>query len=293
MYEPKNIPIRNNSRRKVEIDRQGFDEFGGVREGRRRISARKILLGILVILLLVGAVGAGAFYYKMQINAYEPSQVARATISEGEKSYGITDHRIGGREYLVFYGKGAGHTVHRGLIFYPGAAVDYRAYAPLLDDLRETFSVIVVPKMPMNFALFGQNYAKGVQEEFKGMDEWYMAGHSMGGYCAANYVAAHEKDYKGLILLASYTTKDLKQSGLRVLSICGDRDGVISQSRLLASKKNLPSDAVVVTMKRANHAQFGSYGQQSGDDKATITEKEQQEKTVAIIQQFLDQKTEK
>ena len=67
MYEPKNIPIRNNSRRKVEIDRQGFDEFGGVREGRRRISVRKILLGILVILLLVGAVGAGAFYYKTAV----------------------------------------------------------------------------------------------------------------------------------------------------------------------------------------------------------------------------------
>ncbi|MBQ2577152.1 MAG: alpha/beta hydrolase [Lachnospiraceae bacterium] len=288
MYEPKNIPIRNNSRRKVEIDKQNFDRFGGVREKKKGPSLKKILLLVLILLLIIGAGGSGAFYYKMVIKAYQPQAVAMKVIDDGKQSYGITDHEINGHKYLVFYGKGANNTVHRGLIFYPGAAVDYRSYAPLLDELRETFSVIVVPDMPMNFAWLGQNYADGVMEEYKGMDEWYMAGHSMGGLCAANYIASHKKEFKGLILLASYTTKDLSDSGLKVLSICGDKDGVISRKRMEASKKNLPSDTVFVTMKKANHGQFGSYGQQAGDGVAGISEKKQQTKTAEVIRNFLE-----
>jgi hypothetical protein len=289
MYEPKNIPIRDNSRRKVELDKQSFDAFGGVIEGKRRFSFGKFFVTILLLLILAIAGGCGFFYYKMELKAYQPDTFAKQTIREGSSAFGIVEHEIDGHDCLVFYGNGPAREHHRGLVFYPGGAVDYQAYAPLLNELRDSFSVIVVPKMPMQFAWFGRNYADAIRREYKGMDEWYMAGHSFGGLIAANYVAGHEKEYRGLILLASYSMKDLSDSGLKVLSICGDADEVISQERFASARKNLPSDAAVEILKGANHGQFGSYGKQAGDGKASIRAGEQRKQTAELIRQFLDE----
>ena len=45
--------------------------------------------------------------------------------------------------------------------------------------------------------------ADGLQQEHPEITAWYMAGHSLGGAMAANYVAAHYEDFDGLILLAA------------------------------------------------------------------------------------------
>jgi len=43
----------------------------------------------------------------------------------------------------------------------------------------------------------------------------------------------------------------------------------------------------VFVIEGGNHAQFGNYGAQKGDGKASITADEQQEKTVEIILKFI------
>jgi hypothetical protein len=50
----------------------------------------------------------------------------------------------------------------------------------------------------------------------------------------------------------------------------------------------LPADTRWVEIAGANHAQFGYYGPQLGDDKATITREEQQRRLVELIMSELN-----
>ena len=55
-----------------------------------------------------------------------------------------------------------------------------------------------------------------------------------------------------------------------------------------ASAALLPSDATFVPIEGGNHAQFGWYGPQSGDNPASISHAEQQAQTVAATAALLE-----
>ena len=56
----------------------------------------------------------------------------------------------------------------------------------------------------------------------------------------------------------------------------------------MESKDKLPSDTTYVEIEGGNHAQFGDYGKQKGDNDAIISEKEQLDITENSIVNFLD-----
>ena len=174
-----------------------------------------------------------------------------------------------------------------GIIFYPGAKVDYRAYAPLMDALAERGILSVLIEMPFNLAVLDVNAADGIREKFPQIENWYMAGHSLGGSMAASYLTSHKDDFDGMILLASYSTADLTDS--RVLSIYGSEDGVMNFEKYNKYKKNLPENFSEAVIVGGNHAGFGMYGPQENDGAATITAIEQIEKTVDAILTFINE----
>ena len=53
-----------------------------------------------------------------------------------------------------------------GLVFYPGAKVEYTAYAPLMRDLAARGYLAVAVEMPFNFAFFGIDAADGCAQRF-------------------------------------------------------------------------------------------------------------------------------
>lgn len=126
--------------------------------------------------------------------------------------------------------------------------------------------------------------ADGIREQFPDLEHWYIAGHSLGGAMAANYTATHSEDYDGLILLAAYSTKDLTQTSLRVLSIYGSEDGVLNRESYEKNWANLPADTTEVILGGGCHAQFGGYGPQDGD--GTPTGEEQIRRTAEAIAAF-------
>ena len=109
----------------------------------------------------------------------------------------------------------------RGFIFYPGGKVEHRAYEPLLAELAREGVLCVIVKMPFNLAVLDINAADGIQDEYPEVEEWYIGGHSLGGSMAASYLEKNAEDYEGLILLGSYSTADLSDTDLKVLSIYG------------------------------------------------------------------------
>lgn len=174
-----------------------------------------------------------------------------------------------------------------GVIFYPGGKVQYEAYVPLLEACAENGILCVMPKMPGNLAVLNMNAAAGIQEEYPQISNWYLAGHSLGGAMAANYIAAHTDAYSGLILLAAYSTKDLSQSDLHVLTIYGSEDGVLNMGKLKQTRSNLPEDANEFIIKGGCHSYFGSYGDQDGDGIPTITRESQISQTADAIESFV------
>ena len=105
--------------------------------------------------------------------------------------------------------------------------MEHTAYAPLMKELAEKDILCVLVKMPFHLAVFDINAADGIREQFPEIKSWYIGGHSLGGSMAASYVSKHTEDFEGLVLLAAYSTEDLSDSGLKVLSVYGSEDGVL------------------------------------------------------------------
>lgn len=176
-----------------------------------------------------------------------------------------------------------------GLIFYPGGKVEYTAYAPLMHGLAEEGILCVLCRMPCNLAVLAIDAAEGLQEKFPEVGNWYIGGHSLGGSMAAAYVAGHADDYKGLILLAAYSTKDISQSGLQVLSVYGTRDGVLDMEKYTDNLTKLPTDRKECIIEDGCHAQFGCYGRQEGDGTPGISGEEQRKITIEAIIELIGQ----
>ena len=175
-----------------------------------------------------------------------------------------------------------------GFLFYPGGKVESTAYAPLMLALAERDVLCVLIPMPCNLAVLNPNAAEGMPELFPEIENWYIGGHSLGGSMAASYGAKHPEELKGLVLLAAYSTADLADSGLDVLSVYGSEDGVLNMEKQESYRGNLPETTVEIVIPGGNHAGFGSYGAQDGDGKASISPDEQIQYTAEVIASFVN-----
>lgn len=170
-----------------------------------------------------------------------------------------------------------------GLIFYPGCKVEHTAYAPLMRACAEQGIICALVKMPGNLAVLNADAADGLRQTHPEVTDWYIAGHSLGGAMDAK----HAEDFSGLILLAAYSTKDLTQTPLRVLSVYGSEDGVMNRDSYEKDRANLPADTTEIIIDGGCHAQFGCYGAQDGDGTPTISAAEQISQTSEAIAAFV------
>lgn len=224
---------------------------------------RKIFI-ITTSIVLAIMVGACALYlgdyYRADteaIQAFAPmNTVSIETLDDGTLVFGPDDATTG-------------------FIFYPGGKVEYTAYQPLMAACAEKGILCVLVEMPFNLAVLDMNAADGIQEKYPEIEDWYIGGHSLGGSMAASYLEKHSDDYEGLILLGSYSTADLSDNELDVLSVYGSEDKVMNREKYDANKSNLPDDFVEVVIDGGCHAYFGMYGAQDGDGTPTISCEEQ------------------
>jgi len=176
------------------------------------------------------------------------------------------------------------------LILYPGGLVLPESYAPLARRLAAGGHRTYVVKMPFNLPVLGQEKASEIMR-LAPTDSFVIGGHALGGSVAARYAAAHPDKVQGLFLLAAYADNrtDLSRNRLPVLVVTGSRDGVLRTQQGAAMAHNLPSNRTYVTIAGGNHAQFGSYGPQTGDQPATITPDAQTAAAAKAILQWLKQ----
>lgn len=236
---------------------------------------KRIIIGIILV-ICISLLGSGYFYFNDYYHADETAEKAMKT----DYTVKVEDEK----EWIAFVPK----KYETGIILYPGAKVESEAYAPLCREFAKDGILAVVVKMPLHFALFKQNAADEVREKYD-CTNWYMSGHSLGGVVAGNYISEHTDEYEGIIMLASYTTKDLSKADLKYFSIYGDQDQVLNLKSYDKNTKNNPEDkSYEYVIQGGNHAQFGSYGKQIGDGTASILPEEQWYVTVAEVKDVMD-----
>jgi dienelactone hydrolase len=178
-----------------------------------------------------------------------------------------------------------------GLVLYPGGRVPPQAYAPAARALAERGYLVAIVPMPLNLAFFHPTAAEDVIEAFPELAHWAVGGHSLGGAMAARFAYRSPSSVDGLVLWASYpaASDDLSGRDVNVTSIYGTRDGLATLEEVDASRPLLPPDTVWVAIEGGNHAHFGWYGPQAGDNEATISRTEQQQQIVEATAHLLRQ----
>lgn len=229
---------------------------------------KKRLKIILVIFLLLPVILGGGFLVYAS-DYYRADETANAILKSGQAQ--VRDDMIILRPEVA-----SGSA----LIFYPGAKVEYTAYIPILEKLRQNGIASVLMKMPFNMAIFSVNAADKAFDELSGIDHWFIGGHSMGGAMASSYAAGHREKVKGLVLLGAYIYGDVAPKD--ALTVYGTLNADL--------EKHIDYTDNVVIIQGGNHAQFGDYGEQKGDPKALISREEQQDIAVQAILSFIREK---
>lgn len=192
-------------------------------------------------------------------------------------------------DWLVF--RPANAEPQTGFIFYPGGLVDPVSYAPAAHALAGQGYLVVIPPMPLNLAVLAPNAASGIIEAYPAIQDWALGGHSLGGAMAAQYADQNPQAVDGLALWAAFPagSNDLSDQALEVTSIYGTLDGLATPDEVRAAAPQLPAGTTWVPIDGGNHAQFGWYGPQRGDNEATISRTDQQQQAVAATAELLAQ----
>ena len=162
-----------------------------------------------------------------------------------------------------------------GFIFYPGGKVDHTAYVPLMDACAQRGFLCVLVEMPFRLAVLDSNAADPIPTLFPEVSTWYVGGHSLGGAMAATWAEKNPKLCQGLILLGAYSSCDLSDLDLQVLSVYGSEDQVMNREKYDSYMANLPANYREFVIDGGCHAYFGMYGHQDGDGVPTISPEEQ------------------
>jgi len=235
-----------------------------------------VLLGVLIL------VYAGDYYhYAHSYTNEELTEIYNVTMEEHDGYYSFVSNDYEVTEETA------------GIVFYPGGKVEAQAYIPLMEAIASKGIVAILIEMPDNLAILNYNAAQDVdfRQAYPNVSEWYLAGHSLGAATASMYLAGikeHAEDmYKGIILLAGYSSKDLRQLHLKALSIYGSEDGVMNRGKYSGYQVNLPSNAEEYIIEGGCHGYFGDYGMQEGDGTPYISAIEQWDTTADIIRDFI------
>jgi pimeloyl-ACP methyl ester carboxylesterase len=177
------------------------------------------------------------------------------------------------------------------LIFICGSGVSAHAYAPLLRPLAESGFAVFVIKLPYRFAPFEShkqsaiNRVRAVISAHPEVSHWVISGHSLGGALASRFTQSARERVAALVLIGTTHPKDTDLSSLSipVTKVYASNDGVAPSGRVLANKHLLPKDTKWIEIRGGNHSQFGHYGRQLLDGKATISRESQQAITRAAL----------
>jgi len=229
-------------------------------------------------------IGATVIFVAWSLIAYRANDEARAAMASDAA---VTVSRDG--DLWRFDPVGAQQQV--GLLFVPWALVDPRAYAPLVRAAAAAGYPSVLMTLPRRGAFGGADdpaipsRVRGVMHRDGGPDRWILAGHSRGAVIVSALASKPLDRLAGAILIGTSHPRDvdLAKIELPITKIVGSRDGLASAGEVEANAHLLPPHTQWVRIDGGNHSQFGWYGFQPGDHRATIDSAEQHRRMIEAV----------
>lgn len=242
----------------------------------RKVSGRQLLRGLTGRIVALGLVAALAWLNPFTYQPGAPAEAAQSTTGTSTTEDATT---------ITLSPQG---TASAGLVFYPGARVDARAYQDILRPLANAGYLVVILKVPLGISLLHPGQARAAVDRHPEITSWAVGGHSLGGVSASAF-AKSNPEVSGLLLFASYPADSMAESGdLAVLSISGSNDRLTTPDKIVASKPLLPPAAIYATVEGGVHAFFGDYGEQPGDGEPGISREQAQQQIAAESVSFMD-----
>ncbi|HCX64694.1 MAG TPA: carboxymethylenebutenolidase [Eubacteriaceae bacterium] len=227
-----------------------------------------IIIGTISLVLLL----TGAFF--IYVSDYYEADDSAMEVIQRESNVSVQD------DFIELSPERSSDTA---LIFYPGAKVEYLAYLPIMEKIKQNGNITcILVEMPFNMAIFDSDAADEIMGQFPDIKNWYVGGHSMGGAMASTYASENQDKITGLILLGAYIYGDYPAEN--TLTVYG------TLNTSVAEKIDYTENVIII--EDGNHAQFGNYGKQKGDPDAGISREEQQRIAVESIVEFLESKDE-
>lgn len=192
--------------------------------------------------------------------------------------------KVGTVETDEFFEFVPAHPRTAALVFLCGSGVEADAYAPLLRPIAEDGYTVTIVKLPLRFAPLESHKLGALERVRKTLTShgsglrWVVAGHSLGAALACRVAQNADSRVRSMVLLGTTHPKedDLSRLAIPVTKVVATNDGVAPLTKVEANKSLLPTTTKWVRIEGGNHSQFGNYGHQLMDGKATITREEQQ-----------------
>jgi predicted esterase len=203
-----------------------------------------------------------------------------------------------------------------GLVLFPGALIDHRAYGVIAGQLAAEGMVVLVPNCEparLPASVFGAN-ADWVLETLAGIkdkhhvtvQDWSVGGHSQGAAVAATMIEKISDDViSKLVMWGAYSLSglNLTNSTAQILLVTASEDGFYPDEGMAENKlfqqlpvrvSSLDESTANTTfwydIQGGNHAGFGNYGPQTlfkVDGNRTISLEEQHQQIVQVVSRFI------
>jgi len=156
-----------------------------------------------------------------------------------------------------------------GLLIMHGALIKPQSYAKTAAFFAQRGYTVYLPYGFARLSITAVDDAAKRATELD-LDGWFVIGHSMGGLSSMTLTVRHPLPIKAVALWAAAMPGDFSDSGLPILFIRGDHDGLLPAKRFAKTKLNLPASTRFVTVEGGNHQNFAMYSHQFFDAEATI-----------------------
>lgn len=163
-------------------------------------------------------------------------------------------------------------------VFFPGALVDPRAYAPLARSVASAGYPAFVVELPRRGAFGGADAPEldarisSVLSSEVSCGRTVVGGHSRGAVVASRLASRDPDPLSGLVIIGSTHPRDhdLSSLSIPVTKVVGTRDGLASPDKVRQNAALLPSHTRWMWIEGGNHSQFGWYGFQPLDRRPRV-----------------------
>lgn len=217
---------------------------------------KRLVVGVGVLLLL-GAAALAAWY---RIDG-QPRPETAALLADA--AYAVAEEADGTLVFTPAAGNG------RGLLIFHGALIKPRSYAGTAAYFARRGYTVFIPAGAARLSIRAVDSAAARLPGF-GLADWFVIGHSMGGFAGLDLVARHRPPVRAVGLWATAMPADFSGLDLPMLLLWGDRDGLMPRERFAEARARLPAGTLAETVAGGNHQDFAMYTHQFFDQPGAL-----------------------